>query len=335
MTFFAIILSVGTILMGTANHFLTAALFFAIVGIGGAAMWIPPLTVLQLWFTERHRGMVAGILGAGSGLGFALSGWLYPRIVEALSWRWCWYVFGISALILIPINAALLRSKPEDLQLKAWGDQTKPSVKLFEDTHTKASYLTFIRSKVFWKIGLSLCLISFALYLVTTFIIDYINLELGFGFAVAASFATIHGLAEVVGVLSISILSDRVGRRLSLFGSNLICSVSIAGILLSGQSHLLLIINVAILGAFYGAIWSLYGACSGDYFNIHIVGTVLGMWTIFYGIGSISGHLFGGWIRDTTGSFQWAFSVCILFGFLAALLMYWVKKPVQMHAETH
>jgi MFS family permease len=333
MTIFAVILGIGTILMGTANQFPTAALFFAIVGIGGAAMWNPPLTVLQHWFIERHRGMVAGILGAGSGLGFALSGWLFPRIVEAQSWRWCWYVFGILALIMIPINAALLRNKPEDLQLKPWGDKTQSSEKISEDIQAKPSFLSFLRSVVFWKIGLSLCLISFSLYLVTTFFIDYINLELGFSFTVASSFATIHGLAEVVGVLSISILSDRIGRRLTLFGSNLICSMSIAGILLSGHSHPLLIVNVAILGAFYGAIWSLYGASSGDYFNRQIVGTVLGMWTIFYGIGSISGHLFGGWIRDSTGSFQSAFSASVLFGILAAILMLTIKKPVRSHAE--
>jgi MFS family permease len=333
MTLFTVILGIGTILMGSASQFPSAALYFAIVGIGAAAMWNPPLTVLQRWFTERHRGMVAGILGAGSGLGFALAGWLFPRIVEAQSWRWCWYIFGILALIMIPINAVLLRDKPEDLKLKPWGDRAQLSEKFSKDSQIKPSFHSFLRSKVFWKIGLSLCMISFALYLVTTFFIDYINLELGFSFAVASSFATIHGLALVVGVLSITILSDRIGRRLTIFGSNLICSLGVAGILLSGQNRPLLIVNVAVLGAFYGAIWSLYGASGGDYFNKQIVGTVLGMWTIFYGVGSISGHLFGGWVRDTTGSFQVAFSVSVLFCILAAIFMLWIKKPVRSNAE--
>jgi MFS family permease len=257
MTIFAVILSMGTILMGTTNQFLTAALFFAIVGIGGAAMWNPSLTVLQHWFTEGHRGLVAGILGAGSGLGFALAGWVFPLIVEAQSWRWCWYGFGILAMLLIPLNALLLRSKPEEVQLLPWGKQTVANVDVPKDYETEPSFSTFFRSKIFWKIGLSLCLISFALYLVTTFLFDYINLELGFTFAVASSFATYHGLAEVFGVLSISTYSDRIGRSRALFGSNLLSSLSIAGILLAGQNRELLILNVVILGAFYGAIWLL------------------------------------------------------------------------------
>jgi MFS family permease len=333
MTIFAVVLSIGTILMGTTNQFLTAAIFFAIVGIGAAAMWNPPLTVLQYWFTEGHRGMVAGVLGAGSGLGFALAGWLFPVIVETQSWRWCWYGFGILAMLLIPLNAVLLRSKPEEVQALPWGDQPQSKEDYPKEIDIKPSFSTFLQSKVFWKIGLSLCLISFALYLVTTFLFDYINLELGFTFAIASSFATYHGLAEVVGVLSISSFSDRIGRSRALFGSNLISSLSIAGILIAGQNRELLILSVVILGAFYGAIWSLYGACSGDYFDKRIVGTVLGVWTMFYGVGSISGHLFGGWIRDTTGSFHLAFSLSVILGIAAAVLLIGIRKPARLHAQ--
>jgi MFS family permease len=333
MTIFAVVLSIGTILMGTTNQFLTAAIFFAIVGIGAAAMWNPPLTVLQYWFTEGHRGMVAGVLGAGSGLGFALAGWLFPVIVETQSWRWCWYGFGILAMLLIPLNAVLLRSKPEEVQALPWGDQPQSKEDYPKEIDIKPSFSTFLQSKVFWKIGLSLCLISFALYLVTTFLFDYINLELGFTFAIASSFATYHGLAEVVGVLSISSFSDRIGRSRALFGSNLISSLSIAGILIAGQNRELLILSVVILGAFYGAIWSLYGACSGDHFDKRIVGTVLGVWTMFYGVGSISGHLFGGWIRDTTGSFHLAFSLSVILGIAAAVLLIGIRKPARLHAQ--
>lgn len=63
ITFFSLILAVGTFLMGKADSLLQACLFFFIVGIGSAAMWAPVVTLVQRWFDLRHRGKVLGLLG--------------------------------------------------------------------------------------------------------------------------------------------------------------------------------------------------------------------------------------------------------------------------------
>lgn len=327
ITIFSALLGVGTILMGTVNQFETAALFFMLVGISSSAMWNPPLTVIQHWFAANRRGFVIGILGAGPGLGFALSGWLYPRIVESLSWRWCWYFFGISALVMILVNATLLRSKPQDIQLVAWGEDHESEREKLDTEAREVRMSSLRKSGTFWTIGISFCLASFALYLVTTFLVDYINLELRFTFETASQFAMLHGIAQVIGVLTIPILSDRIGRRITLIITNLFCALSITGIIFSGQNLPFLYANVLIFGVFYGVIWPMYGACSGDYFRGEIVGTVLGAWTIFYGIGSISGHIIGGFLRDATGSFTAAFIISVLSVLLAAIIMQRMKKP--------
>ncbi|MGZ3578684.1 MAG: MFS transporter [Syntrophales bacterium] len=52
-----IILGIGTMLMGTADSFSQASLFFAIVGVGAASMWTPIITLVQKWFVVKRRGM--------------------------------------------------------------------------------------------------------------------------------------------------------------------------------------------------------------------------------------------------------------------------------------
>src|SRR5512136_138823 len=59
---FGIILGTGTILMGTADSFSQASLYFAIVGVGAASMWTPIITLVQKWFSQKRRGMALGIL---------------------------------------------------------------------------------------------------------------------------------------------------------------------------------------------------------------------------------------------------------------------------------
>jgi MFS family permease len=182
-----------------------------------------------------------------------------------------------------------------------------------------------LRSPLFWLIGVSYFLAACALYIVTTFMVDYASVELGLGFKSASFLATIHGLGQVVGVLTIPMLSDRIGRRWTLVGSNLFIALAILGVVASGKDVSLLYLSVGVLGVFYGVTWPMYGACGGDYFPQEVMGTVIGAWTPLYGLGAILAHFLAGRIRDLTHSFQMAFVLAVLLALAAAFLMSRVK----------
>ena len=332
-----ILLGLGTILMGTASNASQAALFFAITGIGGAAMWTPVVALAQRWFAPRRRGMALGLLSTGFGLGLAVMGSLYPAIVARWSWRYCWYLMGVAALIMVIVNALLLRSKPDDKRLKPWGEQeglqtaqtNPPAAPTF-----KERYREIFGASRFWVIGASYFLIAGALYTTLTFIVDYARSSLGFPYERASLLATTHGFGQVFGVLVIPMLSDYIGRRWTILSSNILIAVSITGILLSGGNPLWLFASVALLGAFYGVTFPMYGACGGDYFRKELMGTVIGIWTPFYGVGAIIAHRAGGQIRDMTGSFNIPFLMCVAAALCAALLMLFVKVPEQADAPS-
>ena len=327
---FCIILGVGTFLMGTVQNFWQACIFYGIVGMGGAAMWTPIVTLVQRWFFIKKKGMALGILSTGFGLGFATMGKFYPVVVAHWSWRYCWYILGIAAFLMVMVNALLLRSKPEDEGLAPWGTpeseksaaQAAPSA-----IKQKVSYAGILAIPNFWLIGFSYFLIAASLYLLLTFMVDYARYELGFAYGRASFLATIHGLGQIAGVLTIPIASDYIGRRFTILFSNICIAISIACIIFSGSNEIALSVSVGFLGAFFGSTFPMYGACGGDYFRKEIMGTVIGGLTLFYGCGAIVANRFGGHIRDITGSFLIPFTAAIVSALCAALLIFFVEYP--------
>jgi len=326
---FGILLGAGALLMGTVQHFWQALIFFGITGIGGAAMWTPVITLVQRWFATNRRGMALGILSAGFGLGFASMGKLFPAIVRTWNWHYCWYILGVAALVMVVINAFLLRSKPDDMGLSPWGEkagQAPAAPGGQQKTSMKEIYAEIFKIPRFWIIGASYLLIAGTLYIITTFMVDYARYELGLPYARASFLATAHGLGQIVGVLSISFISDKIGRRITIIISNLFIAASVVGVILSGKNETMLITSIATLGAFYGSTFPMYGACGGDYFRKEILGTTIGAFTFFYGAGAIFSHRMGGYLRDATGSFFIPFAIAIGFAVLSAALMFFVKK---------
>jgi len=327
ISLFCALLGIGTILMGTAQSFWQACIFYGIVGMGGAAMWTPIITLVQRWFAVRRRGMALGILSAGFGLGFATMGKLYPFVVARWSWHYCWYILGVAALIMVIINALFLRSKPEDKGLFPWGQAMGENAKTTPSAQTqKIRYSEIIKLPHFWLIGFSYLLIAVALYLLLTFTVDYARYELKFPYAKASFLATLHGIGQIVGVLTIPMASDYIGRRMTIILLNICTALSIGGIVLAGTNEIGLYVSMSFLGAFYGATWPMYGAAGGDYFKKEMMGTVIGALTLFYGTGAIIANRFGGHVRDITGSFQIPFTIAVGIALAASILMCFVRK---------
>jgi sugar phosphate permease len=83
---------------------------------------------------------------------------------------------------------------------------------------------------------------------------------------------------------------------------------------------------VGILAVFYGVTFPIYGACAGEYFPKQVMGTVIGAWTPFYGLGAVLVHWVCGVLRDRTGTYDDAFALNIVMAGLGVLLMWAVRK---------
>lgn len=328
ITICTLILAVGVLLMGTVTNLETACFYYAIAGAGSTGMWTPIITVAQRWYAINRRGLALGILSTGYGLGFATMGVAFPFIVHYLSWRYAWYFLGASALVMIFINGFFIKSTPESAGHVPWGqkEQTHDSI----NDGTARSHGTLIkavfRTRAFWFIGFSYFSISYCLYGFTTFMVDYAKFQIGLPLKTASLLATVHGLCQIIGVLTIVPLSDYLGRKKTLILSNFFITITIGIILSTGQSPIMLFVLVGIMAVFHGATWPTYGACAGDYFPKELMGTVIGVWTPFYGLGAILAHWAGGILRDSSGVYDQAFLINTIMAGIAFLLMCAVKR---------
>jgi len=334
ITICLLILGSAVILMGTVNTFWSACLFFGIAGLGATGLWVPILTLVQRWFAFHRRGFALGILSTGFGLGFATIGAVFPWIVKYFNWRYAWFYLGAMALAMVAINGLLLRSDPVAAGVQPWGekpDNAAGSIRRRKNAIPQRLSLSslFSNSRFLW-IGSSYFAVAYALYGITTFMVDYAKFQLNLPLEKASLLATIHGICQIAGVLTVLPLSDYLGRKKTIVISNIIITGCLALILLSGESLVMLYFSIGCLAIFYGATFPIYGACAGDYFPREVMGTVMGAWTPFYGLGAIVSHWVTGLLRDATGVYNHAFIINVVMSALAVVLISMVRKRGKM-----
>jgi MFS family permease len=138
--------------------------------------------------------------------------------------------------------------------------------------------------------------------------------------------ATVHGIGQVVGVLTVLPLSDSLGRKKTILISNALIAVAMVALLVVGKQVLLLYFFVGCVGVAYGTTFPIYGLCAGDYFPRGAIATVVGAWTPLYGCGAMLTHWISGILRDSTGVYDHAFIISAAMAFVGLLLMSRVKK---------
>jgi sugar phosphate permease len=325
-----LILGVAVLFMGTVDSLWSACLGFGFVGLGATGLWTPVITLVQRWFAFRRRGFALGILSTGYGLGFATMGVAFPWVVANFSWRYAWFVLGGLALAMVTVNGLFLKSDPVHSGYLPWG-QTRDMASdgKGEKTPQQRIPLNYLfKNSRFWLIGCSYFAIAYSLYGITTFMVDYAIYQLNLPLEKASFLATIHGIGQIVGVLTVLPLSDYLGRKKTIVISNALIGGFLAAILLIDASWLMLYIIIGGLAIFYGPTFPIYGACAGDYFPREIMGTVIGAWTPFYGAGAILTHWVTGILRDTTGVYNHAFIINVVMSAVAIVLISFVRKKL-------
>ena len=322
----AAMLGAGLLLTGTSASLLQASLFFGLAGTGASGLWTPVITVVQRWVTPARRGMALGVLSTGFGLGMAAMGAAFPWVVEHFSWRHAWYFLGAAALAMAAVNAGFLRSDPKDAGTAPWGEPGGTGAAPADPGPPGGLVSLALATRRFWFISLSYFCVSYALFGLSTFMVDYARTGLGLSMERASLLATVHGVGQVAGVLTVLPLSDLLGRRRTIRISNGCIAGGLLGILLAGSSWAAVYVLVGFVAVFHGATFPIYGACAGDFFPRRIMGTVIGALAPFYGAGAMAVHWVTGALRDAHGAYATAFALHAAAGAAGFALFMFVRK---------
>jgi MFS family permease len=164
-------------------------------------------------------------------------------------------------------------------------------------------------------------------YIVSDFIVTYGVVELKIPYPVASTFISVMALASIVGGFTFMALSDFIGRARSLVILQSLLATAILLVILSEGNISLLIVGIGWFGFIYGPIWPMYAACARDYFPKQASGTVIGLLTLFYGVGAMVGPMIGGHLTDLMGTFKWSFGLGAFASLFAGVLIGFLKRP--------
>ena len=308
LTLFTALLAIGTLLMSSVTTVFQASLVFALVGVGHAACWAPVVSLVQQWVSDKHRGTALAIATSGSGIGIvAWSLWL-PMVVQSSSYRTGWIQMGVFALFVAGLNFFLIR-KPPYVNIQS---QSNPQDSIRE---LWTSYLELLASRTLWVVGVSYAFIGFTVLVPFTFLSVYAIQELQLSYATATRFFTVLAVAGIVGKFILGTLSDRWGRIPVMAICGVLLGVGCLSIILF-NGYWGTVIGVIMIGLGFGAVWPVYAAAAVDLFPRSQAGSVIGLWTVFMGIGSVLSPIVCGWTIDVSNSYVPSF----LLGFSTALL---------------
>lgn len=325
LTLFVAVLGAGTFLMAYSSSIVQASLFFILAGIGSAVCWAPTIALAQRWTSDKHRGKTLAFIDVGSALGIVGTSTAVPMIVTAHDWRAGWMSLGALGFAVAALNLLAVRNHP--------GEQSKlRQNKLGQHSGEPvgAVYMKLLRDIRFWLIGLAYLLTGFSIIIPFTFLSTYAVQELAFSYETATRLITVIGIGAVVGKVILGPLSDKVGRIRVM----MLCALLIAGGSLGmayGQG-IGLIVFTAIFALGYGTVWSMYAASASDYFSKESAGSIVGLWTVYLGIGSILSPIIAGWIADTTGTLSWSFVLAAAGALISLFLLapMWRASPVSL-----
>ncbi|GGC82269.1 MFS transporter [Chelatococcus reniformis] len=287
--------------------YLTAFRF--LIGFGAGGLYCVDLPMVQEFMPARKRGIIAGLVTAGVPVGFLIGAGLVAFVAPMIGWRGLMGVCVILSLVTllirswIPESPRWLLKQGEPWKAResvAWALQVEPTrLPLTSDivaagAHARfADLLRYPRSLALsWITNLGGQTGYYGLALWSpTLIVKFLNVRPD----QAAFYMIFVMLAALAGRIALSILSERIGRRMA----GTICSAAavvtllaaaLAGDTVAGSTGVFLLI---LMGAyFFGeGLFAIVGPYSAEVWPSSLRTTGMGSAYGFGGLGKIVGPL--------------------------------------------
>lgn len=285
--------------------------FCTLLGIGiAAASLVPASMLIAPWFSKQ-RGLAVGVINAGVGLG----GYIFPRLATKLITQdgYSRAFLYLSAFLAIPFIVTLVLTP-------RWTSGTASHAR-----HSIANARGILSNPTLWIFGVSLFFAAHTLMGVQEHLVLYLR---GQGVTppnAAQALSTLLG-ASAFGKLIGGAAADRFSSRVSMLLATSCLILGVCGLLAADPRSSAIYLVAAVFGLGYGGIFNAPSIIAFEYFGTERVGTILGLFMMFFGLGTSSGGVVAGAIYDSTHHYSTAFTVDLLSCILAFILFFAVGR---------
>lgn len=301
-----------------------------LVGLGtGSMALVFAATIANRWFVKR-RGLVMGILTAGSATGQLIFLPVLAWVAEISSWRTASLIISAAALAVVPLVVIFLRNHPSELGVRAYGEDGSTP----ESTVTPASpqvnaartAVNALRqashSRTFWALmaGFAICGAT-TNGLIGTHFVPAAH-DHGLSQTTAAGLLAVVGIFDIIGTIGSGILTDKVNPRTLLAFYYFFRGVGLVMLpfLLSDAVHVSIVAFVIVYGLDWVATVPPTVALCRELFGMS--GTIVFGWVFAaHQIGAALASVGAGVIRDLTGEYTLAWfasaGLCVIAAFIS------------------
>lgn len=290
------------------------AIFTLLLALGLGAHDVATLPMTARLFPER-RGVVAGLVKCGAGLGQMAVPLAATAAIAALDWR-------DAVLVLGAIGGALLIAAGLATPGLAAMRRANESRSAKTPEAAGHSFAEARRSGVFWRLCLVQLLYVPALMSVPAHIVIH-GQDLGMTPAAAAALLSVIGGASLAGRLALGAALDRIGGRRAYAICLAVAAASLLGLLVVEGPGLYGL--MALYGAAHGGLFTIVAPTIAERFGARAHGAIFGA-VVFCGmLGGAVGPMLTGWAFDVTGAYTIAFAT--LAGLTIAALLVVLSLP--------
>jgi MFS family permease len=321
-----IVLGLGYVLAGfLGESFVAQFILIGIIGGSGIGLaYVVPIAVGVKWFPDR-KGMLTGLAVAGFGFGATIwvkwagswgGGLLNNLTLFGLDGvRSVFVLYGFIFAAMVLVGSIVMKDPPEGWLPRGYTppEQSKAqaSGQVNFDTHemlkTPQYYMLFVTFVFSALAGLMViyCIKLFGIDSLTYSKLGSLDITnpdfettITWASAIAgtamATYAILNGLGRIVW----GIVSDKIGRRLSIFFMCLLQGIIMLFLFKLGSVPITFIIAAAIIGFNFGGNFALFPAATADFFGNKTVGKNYGLVFFAYGIAGIAGPQIAGVFKD-------------------------------------
>ncbi len=259
---------------------------------------------------EEKRSLALGLGTAAGSLGQVIFSPMSQALIDSEGWYGALLILSGLSLLIIPFAVLLPHSKGVDKQLDS-------SQTLAEALHEAASH----RGYLLLTVGFFVC--GFHVAFISVHFPAYV-LDLGLEASVGAYSLSLIGLFNIAGSLASGAFGQRWSKKTGLCWIYLLRAIAIAALLLAPKSETTILLFAVAMGLLWLSTVPLTSGIVGQVFGVQYMATLFGIVFFSHQLGSFIGVWLGGYLHDTTGSYDtvwWA-------GVVLALLAAWVHAPI-------
>jgi MFS family permease len=321
MTVCGLFLGLGFMLMSQISNVFHLYLFYGIfVGAGMSGSFIPLTSTVARWFFKR-RGLMTGIVAAGSGIGALIGPPVASRLIPIYGWRTSYVILGSITLLVVVLSAQFIKRDPTQVGQIPYGKNQREQVEL----NLRAEGLSLkeaVSSTRFWIFFTTGFCYGYCVFAIMVHIIPH-AIESGISAVRAANILAAIGCLSIVGKVLLGRVGDIVGNRRTLILGFILMSLALIGLVPAPIAWMLFLI-AGLFGFAFGGIAVSHSPLVAELFGLRSHGVIFGVFGMSVGWGGAMGPLLTGYLFDVTNSYQMGFLLCAvisLTGFLFAAFL--------------